>query len=63
MTLGYFLIGYMYIAACTRIAILLNSPEFESCDQRRAAALLSAWGGILWPISIGAILISKAIRY
>ena len=62
MAFAYLLAGYIYVAACTRLAVLFCLPDSASCDQRRAASLVSLWAGAFWPIFVGTKLIQKIIR-
>jgi hypothetical protein len=62
MTFACLLVGYIYVAACTRIAVLFCVPDSASCDQRRAARFFAFWTGIFWPFYVVPKLIQRIIQ-
>jgi hypothetical protein len=62
MTFACLLVGYIYVAGCTRIAVLFCLPDSASYDERRAVGLFSALVGIFWPFYVVPKLIQRIIQ-
>jgi hypothetical protein len=62
MAFAYLLVGYIYVAACTRVAVLFCLPDSASYDQRRAVNLFSTLVGIFWPFYVVPKLIQRIIQ-